>query len=212
MRRIGIVALARRLYDRGFAGVRDKDGRFLFSIEKDGKEVPVWDYRHYYDVNVDEHLFEEYRKFSRLKHKDLAPYAEYVQARGLRWPVVKQADGNWRETKFRFAEFDDPYVRKGSTIDFYHSTTHDGRAQVWFRPYEPAPEEPDAEYPLWLCTGRVLEHWHTGSMTQRIPQLHDAMPAAYVEVNREDARELAVHNALIEINPMPKIAHHAHSN
>jgi len=187
-----LLAVARALHEAGFAGTRDKDGQYLFRIVKDGKEVPVWDWRHYYDVNVDEQLFEEYRKFSRAKHKDLAPYQEYVKARGLRWPVVQQANGTWRETRFRFAEFDDPYVAKGKGFDFYHSTSKDGRAQIWFHPYAPPPEVPDAEYPLWLCTGRVLEHWHTGSLTRRIPQLHGAMPAAYVEVHPEDAQRLGV--------------------
>ena len=186
------IAVAKKLHDRGFAGMKDKDGRFLFSIRRDGKEVPVWDYRHYYDVNVDEHLFEEYRQFTRLKHKDLAPYSEYVKARGLRWPVVQQPNGSWRETKFRFAGFDDPYVATGKPFDFYHSTTHDGRAQIWFRPYEPPPESPDEQYPFWLCTGRVLEHWHSGTMTQRIPQLHQAMPAAYVELHPSDAARLQI--------------------
>ena len=40
-----------------------------------------------------------------------------------------------------------------------------------------------------MTTGRVLEHWHTGSMTRRIPQLSHAMPSAYVEMNPDDARE-----------------------
>ena len=57
---------------------------------------------------------------------------------------------------------------------------------------KPPPEEPDKEYPFWLCTGRVIEHWHTGSMTRRVPQLHQAMPATYVEVNPDDARELGI--------------------
>lgn len=187
-----LLAVARALHDAGFAGTRDKDGHYLFRIVKDGKEVPVWNWRQYYDVNVDEQLFEEYRKFSRKKHKDLAPYQEYVKARGLRWPVVQQQDGSWRETRFRFAEFDDPYVAKGKGFDFYHSTSKDGRAQIWFHPYAPPPEVPDTEYPLWLCTGRVLEHWHTGSLTRRIPQLHAAMPAAYVEVHPQDAQRLGV--------------------
>jgi len=186
------IALAKKLFDLGHPGMKDKDGKFLFHVEKDGKPVPVWDFAHYYDVNVDQHLFEEYRRFSTFKHKDLAPYGEYVKARGLRWPVVKQADGTWRETKFRFAEFDDGYVKKGAGIQFYHSTTHDDRAQIWFRPYFAPPESPDAEYPFWLCTGRVLEHWHTGSMTRRIPQLYRAMPQAYVEMSRDDARKLGV--------------------
>ncbi|HQK19343.1 MAG TPA: molybdopterin-dependent oxidoreductase, partial [Polyangiaceae bacterium] len=153
------IALARRLYDRGHPGMKDKDGNFLFDVrDSNGKPVPVWDFKHYYDVNVDKHLFEEYRLFTRMKHKDLAPYDEYVKARGLRWPVVQQADGSWRETRFRFAEFDDPYVKKGQGIEFYHSTSKDGRAQIWFRPYVPPPESPSKDFPFWLCTGRVLEH------------------------------------------------------
>ena len=51
---------------------------------------------------------------------------------------------------------------------------------------------PDGEYPFWLCTGRVVEHWHTGSMTDRVPQLHAAMPSAYVELNSKDAREKGI--------------------
>jgi len=70
--------------------------------------------------------------------------------------------------------------------------TDDDRALIWFRPYEPPPEVPDDGYPFWLCTGRVLEHWHTGSMTRRIPQLHRAMPEAYVELNRSDATRLGI--------------------
>jgi nitrate reductase NapA len=43
-----------------------------------------------------------------------------------------------------------------------------------------------------LSTGRVLEHWHTGSMTMRIPQLRRAMPQAYLEMNRRDAQRLGI--------------------
>ena len=188
-----ILAVARKLWDRGHEGMRDKDGKFLFAVrDPAGREVPVWDWKHYYDVNVDRALYEEYRPFTRMKHKDLAPYDVLAEHRGLRWPVVEQKDGTWRETRFRFSGFDDPYVKDGQDFDFYHSTSGDGRAQIWFRPYVPAPEEPDKEYPLWLCTGRVLEHWHSGTMTARIPQLHRAMPNAYVELHPDDARALGV--------------------
>jgi nitrate reductase (cytochrome) len=183
------IAVARRLFELGHPGMKDKDGEFLFTIrDGEGREVPVWDWAHYYDVNVDRALFEDYRRFSPYKHKNLAPYDEYVKARGLRWPVVEQSDGSWRETKFRFSEFDDPFVKPGAEFQFYHSVTGDDRALIWFAPYEPAAEEPDAEYPYWLCTGRVLEHWHTGTMTLRIPQLRAAMPHAYVEMHPADAK------------------------
>ncbi len=187
------IAVAHRLHELGVPGMKDKDGRFLFREEDSGgKEVPIWEWEHYYDLNVDERLFEEYRKFTRLKHKDLAPYSEYVKTRGLRWPVVQSDAGEWRETRFRFVEEQDPYVAKGKGIDFYHSPTHDGRAQVWFSPYVDPPESPDEAYPFWLCTGRVIEHWHTGTMTRRIPQLDRAMPRAYVELHRADAEALGV--------------------
>jgi len=184
------IAVARKLFELGHPGMKDKDGNFLFTFkDAAGKEVPVWDWKHYYDVNVDEALLEEYRPFTTYKHKNLAPYSEYVKARGLRWPVVQQGDGSWRETRFRFSEFDDSFVKKGTEIQFYHSVTKDDKALIWFAPYVKAAEEPDAEYPFWLCTGRVLEHWHTGTMTMRIPQLSGAMPSAYVEMHPDDASE-----------------------
>lgn len=189
------IAVAHKLLELGVDGMKDKDGVWLFhTVDAAGRPVPIWDWRHYYDVNVDERLFNEYRSFSRHKHKDLAPYAEYVRARGLRWPVVEQPDGSWRETRWRFAEFDDPYVKRGSGFQFYHSVTKDDRALIWFRPHEFPPEMPDPQYPFWLSTGRVLEHWHTGTMTRRIPQLHRAMPRAYVEMNRDDAARLGIRN------------------
>jgi nitrate reductase NapA len=194
------LAVARRLFELGHPGMKDRDGNFIFDMKDDsGKSVPVWDYKRFYDVNVDEQLFNEYRKFTPYKHKNLAPYKEYVKARGLRWPVVEQPDGSWRETQFRFAEFDDPFVKKGAGIQFYHSVTKDDRAQIWFNAYSPPPESPDEEYPLWLCTGRVVEHWHSGTMTMRVEPLRRAMPQAYIEVNREDAQRLGMRDGEVVI-------------
>lgn len=188
------IAVAHELFDRGMNGMKDRDGRFLFEVEGPNEApVPVWEWEHYYDVNVDKHLFEEYRQFTRLKHKDLAPYSEYVKTRGLRWPVV-ETDGQWRETHLRFSENYDPYVEEGKEIQFYHSSTKDHRAQIWFHPWIAPAEVPDAEYPFMLSTGRVLEHWHTGSMTRRIPELSRAMPGAYLEIHAEDAAALDIRN------------------
>jgi nitrate reductase NapA len=187
------IAVARKLFDLGHPGMKDKDGKFLFHMtDAAGKDVEVWKWENYYGkVNVDEVLYEEYRKFTTIKHKDLAPYKVLAEARGLRWPVVETPQG-WQETRYRFVEGMDPYVEKGKGLQFYHSVTKDDKALIWFRPYVPPPEVPDKDYPLWLDTGRVLEHWHTGSMTMRIPQLARAMPRAYAEISREDAQELGV--------------------
>ena len=109
-------------------------------------------------------LFEEYRNFGLGEGKDLAPFDTYHTNRGLRWPVV---DG--KETLWRYREGLDPFVEPGSGVQFYGFA--DKRARIFALPYEPPAESPDGEYDLWLCTGRVLEHWHSGSMTGRVPEL-----------------------------------------
>ncbi len=126
-------------------------------------------------------LFEEYASFGRGHGHDLADYDRYHQERGLRWPVV---DG--KETLWRFKEGSDPYVEAGKDFQFYGKK--DGRAIIFALPYEPAAESPDAEFDLWLSTGRVLEHWHSGSMTQRVPELYKAMPDALVYMHPDDAK------------------------
>nr|CRH05586.1 periplasmic nitrate reductase, large subunit [Candidatus Magnetococcus massalia] len=126
-------------------------------------------------------LFEEYADFGRGHAHDLAPFDTYHKARGLRWPVV---DG--KETLWRFREGFDPYVPKGAGMKFYGKP--DGKANIFVLPYEPPAETPDNEYDLWLCTGRVLEHWHSGSMTRRVPELYRSMPDALVYMHPEDAK------------------------
>jgi nitrate reductase NapA len=105
--------------------------------------------------------------------------------RGLRWPVV-----NGKETRWRYREGSDPYVKAGTGFQFYGNP--DGKAIAFAVPYEPAAESPDKEFPLWLVTGRVLEHWHSGSMTRRVPELHRAFPNAVVYVHPDDAKALGV--------------------
>lgn len=185
------IAVAHRMFELGFEGMKDQDGKFLFSFKDDrGNEVEIWKWDVFKKNNIDQLLFEEYRRFTTQKHKDLAPYEEYVKQRGLRWPVVQDADGNWRETSRRYVEGEDPFVDPGEGVVFYGDKDKEGRANVWARPYEPPPEVPDQEYPFWLCTGRVLEHWHTGTMTRRIKQLYHANPESYIELHPKDAKEL----------------------
>ncbi|HKY02428.1 MAG TPA: periplasmic nitrate reductase subunit alpha, partial [Burkholderiales bacterium] len=130
-------------------------------------------------------LFEEYATFGRGHGHDLAPFDMYHETHGLRWPVV-----NGKETKWRYREGSDPYVKAGTGFQFYGNA--DGKANIFALPYEPAAEAPDKEYPYWLSTGRVLEHWHSGSMTRRVPELYRAFPNALVYMHPEDAKQLGV--------------------
>ena len=141
----------------------------LFPWEKEGHIEEIW---------------KEYRRFHAGPKHEMAPYAELKEQPGVMWPHV-----NGVSTKWRYNGEYDPAARQGD-FDFYGKPDH--RAWVWFRPYEVPPESPDEEYPFWLDTGRVIEHWHTGSMTRRVPVLHQAMPSAYVELHPEDADRLRI--------------------
>ncbi|SOZ19858.1 nitrate reductase, large subunit, in complex with NapB [Cupriavidus taiwanensis] len=134
---------------------------------------------------VQKGLFEEYASFGRGHGHDLAPFDAYHEARGLRWPVV-----NGKETRWRYREGSDPYVKAGTGYQFYGHP--DGKAVIFALPYEPPAESPDKEYPFWLATGRVLEHWHSGSMTRRVPELYRAFPNAVVFMHPEDAKAMGL--------------------
>ncbi|MDO5530493.1 nitrate reductase catalytic subunit NapA [Sutterella sp.] len=145
-------------------------------------------------------LFNEYRQFTLGDGHDLADFDTYQRAdtRGFLWPVV-----NGKETKYRFNLEHDPYAKPDNlfygklmkpvaTGDLYKvtdpkATAYAGTAKIFFRPYAAPVEQPDGHYDLWLCTGRILEHWHTGSMTRRVPELHRAAPSALLYMNPGDA-------------------------
>ena len=131
---------------------------------------------------VQKGLFEEYARFGRGHGHDLADFDMYHKARGLRWPVI-----GGKETLWRFREGYDSYVKAGEGVKFYGHK--DGKAVIFALPYQQAAESPDKEYDLWLCTGRVLEHWHTGSMTRRVSELHKAVPEAVIFMHPDDAKK-----------------------
>ncbi|MCB4748012.1 MAG: nitrate reductase catalytic subunit NapA [Sulfurovum sp.] len=166
-----------------------------------------------YGFMIQEYLFEEYATFGRGHGHDLAPFNVYHKVRGLKWPVV---DG--KETQWRFNVKYDPYAAKAakkagsnSTHAFYGPLAKKilqgtltgpdkklgkyalpNKAKIFARPYMDPPEMPDSNYDTWLCTGRVLEHWHSGTMTMRVPELYRAVPEALCYMNPKDAKEKSV--------------------
>lgn len=163
-----------------------------------------------YGYFVHKALWEEYRQFGLGHQHDLADFDTYHKVRGLRWPVI---DGE--ETLWRFNAKYDKYAAKlgdGNEFAFYGSalkaipsgdltgpksaetTKLPNKAKIFFRPYMDPPEMPDKSYPLWLCTGRVLEHWHTGTMTMRVPELYRAVPEALCFMNGKDADGYGMQN------------------
>jgi formate dehydrogenase major subunit len=70
--------------------------------------------------------------------------------------------------------------------------TDDGKAHLVPAEWMPAKELPDEEFPFVLNTGRLLEHWHTGSMTRRSFALDAIQPQAMVFIGEADAERLGV--------------------
>ena len=121
---------------------------------------------------------------------------EAVPAGEARYPYVSAADGGRFQTKpeHMTSLSGNRLVPKDHPRKYFFYGKPDGKAIIWMRPYKGAAEEPDAEYPFVLTTGRVIDHWHTGTMTMKVPELRRSFPSAYVEVNTKDAKRLGINN------------------
>ena len=84
----------------------------------------------------------------------------------------------------------DPARSDGTVVMFTEKfNTNDGLAHLVPAEWLPARELPDEQYPFVLNTGRMLEHWHTGSMTRRSYALDAIAPKPLVFVNPDDVVE-----------------------
>jgi formate dehydrogenase alpha subunit len=95
-----------------------------------------------------------------------------LEGKGLQWPCP---DANHPGT---------PYLHKERFAS--------GKGRFMPDEYLPPAELPDDDYPLLLTTGRVLFHYHTGTMTRRSPTLTEQVNEAFVEIHPENAARLGV--------------------
>lgn len=138
-------------------------------------------------------IWDEWREVSRI-----TPYNFWGITRerlrkdsGILWPCPTEDHPG---TKIRYVRGKDPNIPEDHPDKYFFYGKPDGKAVIWFRPYKGAAEEPDQDYPFVLTTGRVIDHWHTGTMTMKVPELRRSFPNAYVEVNTEDAQRLGIQN------------------
>jgi nitrate reductase NapA len=110
---------------------------------------------------------------------------------GILWPCPSEDHPG---TNIRYVRGEDPNVPADHKDKYWFYGKPDGRAVLWFRPHKGPAEPADAEYPFVLTTGRVIDHWHTGTMTMKVPELRRSFPAAYVEVNLQDAKKFGINN------------------
>lgn len=166
--------------------LQDKDGQPLISF------------------TTPEECFEEFKKISKGRPCDMTgiTYERLEQHNGLRWPVKdKDSLGTPRlYSDFKFHTTVDyaqsygknQFTGRALTKKEFADKKAEGRAILHPTHYLPPAEQPNASYPMWLTTGRLVWHWHTRTKTGRSPILHMAAQHGYVEIHTEDAKNLSI--------------------
>ena len=152
------------------------------------------------DYDLPKAIWDEYtQKLTKHRDNDLrgATYNVLQQmADGVQWPAPTEGFALTGGTVKKFVKGLDPMADTESKDDkpyqFYGPAHADRKLWIWLRPQADPAEIPDAEYPFYLSTGRIIDHWHTMSMTGRVPELLRANPYAYVELNPTDAARLGI--------------------
>lgn len=133
-------------------------------------------------------VWDEWRAISRGSKYDFygMTYERLQREPGIVWPCpTEDHPGTCR----RYVPGEDPLAEGTGRVDFYGRP--DRRAVVFLSTQGPFLELPDEEYPFTLTTGRRLEHWHTSTITGRVPQTRD-VPTDYLEIHPADARRLGI--------------------
>ncbi|MFV1998102.1 MAG: molybdopterin oxidoreductase family protein [Acidiferrobacterales bacterium] len=124
-----------------------------------------------------EEVFEELRELSKGRLLDYSgmSYKKIEAQRGIQWPCSENAETGsprlYTDGKFQYA---------------------DGKAKLIPLPFIDNNEQPDEDYPFWLNSGRVVEHFHTRTRTGKIGNLNKFSPTPYMEMNPDAARELGI--------------------
>jgi nitrate reductase NapA len=130
-----------------------------------------------------EAVWDEWRQISGHSKYNFVgiTYDRLKKERGLRWPCPTESHPG---TCRRYVPGEDPLAHGSGRFDFYGQA--DGRAHIWLDHQDPAKDPVTSEFPLVLTTGRILEHWHTMTITGQVEALQQIHPN-YVEVHPEDA-------------------------
>lgn len=151
-----------------------------------------------------EEAFEAFKECTRGRPLDYTglSYAKLTGGSGLQWPVDSQhpqgtarlyADGVFNTDPERCESYGHDLMT-GAAISpgTYRAQVPPGRAIIKPAGYVPPPEVPDAEYPFWLTTGRIVYHWNTRTKTGRSPELNQSAPDTFVQISEQDALRLGI--------------------
>ena len=127
-------------------------------------------------------IFEEMCELSKGEGRILdisgMTHEKLEQQKGIQWPF-REGDEKGAQRLYTDGKFQFP----------------DGKAKLLAMPYIENNEKPDEEFPFWLNSGRVVEHFHTRTKTGKIGNMNKYSPTPYMEINPDAAEELGLENS-----------------
>jgi assimilatory nitrate reductase catalytic subunit len=125
-----------------------------------------------------EGVFDEIRQLSKGRMLDYSgmSYDKIEENRGLQWPCNEDSAPEGSPRLYIDGVFQFP----------------GGKAKLLALPFNDNNERPDEEYPFWLNSGRVVEHFHTRTRTGKVGNANKFSPTAYMEMNPRAAEELGI--------------------
>lgn len=127
-------------------------------------------------------IFEEMRELSKGEGRILdisgMTHEKLEEQKGIQWPF-REGDEKGAQRLYTDGKFQFP----------------DGKAKLLAMPYIENNEKPDKEFPFWLNSGRVVEHFHTRTKTGKIGNMNKFSPTPYMEINPDAAEELGLENS-----------------
>jgi len=125
-----------------------------------------------------EGVFDELKALSRGRMLDYSgmSYASIEANRGIQWPCNADTAPEGSQRLYTDGVFQFP----------------DGRARLIALPFVDDNERPDSDYPFWLNSGRVVEHFHTRTRTGKVGNANKFSPTPYMEMNPDAAAELGI--------------------
>ena len=164
------------------------------AVAAPGQSLPDWQiiarvacamgYAEAFDYPDAEAVYDEIRRF----YNPLTGY----DLRGVGYAQLRDKPHQWPCAPGRVHDRSPVrYIDEGAPSSLVFPTAS-GKARFFARPWLPAPELPDADYPLVLNTGRVQHQWHTLTKTGKVPALNRLEPGPFVELHPEDAARLGI--------------------